>query len=144
MTTPTTVRLRIPKIALLYLGLFALVALFWPFAVAARLAKTGSTSLTIWPAALATTLLWTLFLLHVAKRCSGPSLSFWRGLLVVAGSMTTGSHYLSLLIVIPALTIVLLLSISFALLSDFGTEPDRAAARFRNLVARSYRWRMRQ
>ena len=144
MTNSNTIRVRVPLVAVFYLGLFLIALVLWPIALAALVAKETSSSSATWLLAAACTTLWVLLLLHVAKRCSGPAISYWRGLLVVAASMTTGWFYLSFIVVFPALFITFLLSVAFALWSDLGAGPEVAAARFHKVVARSHRWRMRR
>lgn len=68
----------------------------------------------IWIAAFGLALLLQTMFFFVERRCSSPGLSYYRGLLVVAASVSTGWGYFDPFLVCAAVTAAQLLSCGFA------------------------------
>lgn len=90
----------------------------------------------------------TFFLLlcmaYARKRCANERMGYWRGVLIVAGSMTAGWVYFSMVFVFPALLYLSIMSVLYALLGDLRGRPELAPGSFQKLVLRFYEHRMHQ
>jgi thiamine transporter ThiT len=95
-------------------------------------------------AAFAGTVLFVVVLLLSLRRCSGPVLPAFRGLLLITGYMTIGGGSLFLLFMIPAVVFAIVSVIAIAFVSLFGKDTAFARNRFRQLVEFYRKHRMYQ
>ena len=127
-----------------YLGLALLVFNFIWIVVAARgfRGETNPTNMLIEVVsgiAIANVLFW-----FARRRCSSPSMSGWRGLVLMTTYMTIGVGSYSVFVAVPAVLIGIVASIAISLASLFSGERDFSPRHYHRLVHFYYRNRMHQ
>jgi type III secretory pathway component EscS len=81
---------------------------------------------------------------YANARCSGERLTYREGLLYVTSCVMAGSHYFSLIFVMPAILVTFLASVVISLYYDLTGSRQKAAPTFYRWVAIFSRHRLRQ
>jgi len=125
-------------------AIFIAALLASPFFVVAFNHKHEFIPFPLWSEAGAVSASFLVALAYAWHRCSTAQLSYWRGLLVVAGSMSGGTFGFSMVFAFPALLFTVIASIFFSLSGDILRLAGVPPTKFQVLVSRFYKHRFHQ
>lgn len=124
--------------------LFVILVSLLPIGICYRLSRSVDLPTRVWIMAAVTVGIIQFIFLYVQSRCSSDNLSYWDGMHYVSYYMYAGSSYLAFFLIMPALSVLLLLSLCLAMYGD--TFGNRALTRvhFYKLIMFFYNHRMIQ
>ena len=121
---------------------FVVVLTVWPLVAASLIGRRSAVPGGLWPSAVALVVLTQAGFWYARARCSSVALSYWDGLRIVSGSLTTGWMFSTILVSWPFLLLTFLASVAFAASSDVRHRPREAAIRYGRLVRYLYQHRL--
>lgn len=124
--------------------LFVICLSLTPVGVWYKLVHPAGFSVRTWVVPLLGVGLVQLVFLYVQSRCSSESLTYWEGMHFVSYSMYGGTSYVAFFLITPALSVLLLLSVGFAIYGDIRRDRALPRRHFHRAVHFFYRKRFNQ